>query len=80
MKKFAIIVSGGNGLRMQTDIPKQFLEINGKPILLHTLEKFAAADPNMEIVLVLNVDHQGIWSKIAKKFKLGNLEIMLDIL
>ena len=69
MKKFAIIVSGGNGSRMQTDIPKQFIEINGKPILLHTLEKFAAADPNMEIVLVLNVDHQGIWSKIANKFK-----------
>ncbi len=71
MKKFAIIVSGGNGSRMQTDIPKQFIEINGKPILLHTLEKFAAADPNMEIILVLNVDHQGIWNKIAKKFKVN---------
>ena len=38
---------------------------------LHTLEKFAAADPNMEIILVLNVDHQGIWNKIAKKFKVN---------
>jgi 2-C-methyl-D-erythritol 4-phosphate cytidylyltransferase len=69
LKKVAIIVSGGNGSRMQTDTPKQFLEINGKPILLHTLEKFFLAAADIEIFLVLNVDHQAQWNKIAKKFK-----------
>ena len=39
-KKTAIIVAGGKGERMNSEIPKQFLELAGKPILMHTLEKF----------------------------------------
>jgi len=40
MKLYALIVAGGSGRRMGTDIPKQFLEIAGKPILMHTIERF----------------------------------------
>jgi len=40
MTKFAIIVAGGSGTRMGKKMPKQFIEIGGKPILMHTIEKF----------------------------------------
>jgi len=43
-QKFAIIVSGGSGKRMGGDVPKQYMRIGGKPILMHTLEKFHAYD------------------------------------
>ena len=63
MKKYAIIVAGGNGSRMQSELPKQFLTINGKPILMYTLEKFAME--NIEILLVLNVDYHEYWNKLC---------------
>jgi len=53
MKKYAIIVAGGSGTRMNSEIPKQFLHIKHKPILMHTLEKFSIDD--IEIILVLNI-------------------------
>jgi 2-C-methyl-D-erythritol 4-phosphate cytidylyltransferase len=49
---FAIIVAGGSGLRMGSEIPKQFLPINGKPILIHTIEAFLQI-PNLQVILVL---------------------------
>jgi 2-C-methyl-D-erythritol 4-phosphate cytidylyltransferase len=54
MKKAAIIVAGGSGSRMKSDIPKQFLPLLGKPILMHTVEKFFNFDTEMELILVLN--------------------------
>lgn len=53
MKKFAVIVAGGNGLRMGTALPKQFLPLRGKPVLLYTLDAFLQAFPDLEIILVL---------------------------
>ena len=50
MKKVAIIVAGGQGIRMNSDIPKQFLLLNSSPVLIHTLLKFSHLD---EIILVL---------------------------
>ena len=50
MKSYAVIVAGGQGLRMGADRPKQFLEIGGKPILRHTIERFLDFDPEMEII------------------------------
>ena len=55
MKKFAVIVGGGKGIRLGSEIPKQFLLLNGKPVLFHTIEKFVGiAD---EIILVLPESH-----------------------
>jgi 2-C-methyl-D-erythritol 4-phosphate cytidylyltransferase len=65
LKKYAIIVAGGSGSRMQTELPKQFLEINGKPILMHTLEKFAM--DSIELILVLNVDYHEYWNNLCIK-------------
>jgi len=65
-KKYAIIVAGGNGSRMNSDLPKQFLLIHNKPILMHTLEKFAIDD--IEIILVLNVDFHEYWLNLCKEY------------
>lgn len=53
MKKTAIIVAGGTGQRMGTVVPKQFLAIEGKTILLHTIDQFVAAFSDMNFVIVL---------------------------
>lgn len=57
MKKYAVIVAGGSGLRMGTALPKQFLPLRGKPVLWHSLQTFLAAWPHLEIVLVLPQEH-----------------------
>ncbi len=57
MKKFAVIVAGGNGLRMGAFIPKQFLLLKGKPLLWYTLNTFLDVYDDMNIVLVLPEEH-----------------------
>jgi len=60
MKKFAVLVAGGNGTRMGSALPKQYLHLNNQPILLHTLKTFVAAFDDIHIILVLPqayVDH-----------------------
>ncbi len=57
MKKFAVIVAGGAGTRMGTAIPKQFLELQGKPVLWYTLNSFLQAFDDLEIILVLPENH-----------------------
>lgn len=52
-KKIAIIVAGGTGQRMGSVVPKQFLDIQGKPILLHTIDQFVAAFSDIQLVVVL---------------------------
>ena len=53
MEKYAVIVAGGSGLRMGTTIPKQFLQLRGKPVLWYTLTAFLDSFPDMQIILVL---------------------------
>jgi 2-C-methyl-D-erythritol 4-phosphate cytidylyltransferase len=66
MKYYAIIVAGGSGSRMQHKIAKQFLLLDGKPILMHTLEAFAACPLNPEILLVLNIHQHQYWEELCK--------------
>lgn len=54
MKKYAVLVAGGSGTRMGGAIPKQFLSLAGKPVLLHSIEKFLNAFYDIEIILVIN--------------------------
>ncbi len=67
-KRYAVIVAGGSGLRMGSDTPKQFLLINGKPILMHTINAFSALIPNPDIVLVLPHDHMALWKKLCEEY------------
>ena len=63
MRTIAIIVAGGSGTRFGAQIPKQFLELGGKPILMRTVEAFekALADGEHEIVVTLPADQIGVW-------------------
>jgi len=70
--KIAIIVAGGKGLRMQTIIPKQFIEILGKPVLMHTIEAFYRYDSAIQLIIVLPEYQIEFWKSLCKKhdFKL----------
>ena len=68
MKGSVIITAGGIGKRMGTDLPKQFLEIQGKPILLHCLEKFHSFDSTLEIIITLPADWMSYWTELLKTF------------
>ncbi|MBP5393910.1 MAG: 2-C-methyl-D-erythritol 4-phosphate cytidylyltransferase [Bacteroidaceae bacterium] len=68
MKTFAIIVAGGKGLRMGGDVPKQFLPIGGKPVLMHTIEAFREALDNVQIVLVLPAEQHDYWLQLCKDY------------
>jgi len=67
MKKFVIIVAGGSGSRMGSEIPKQFLELCGKPVLMHTIQVFHDFDPECKIILVLPEDQQLFWKGLCLK-------------
>ena len=69
MKKYIIIVAGGKGLRMGGEIPKQFLPICGKPVLMRTLETFHEFDAAMHIVLVLPVSQQTYWKDLCQEYR-----------
>ena len=66
-KNFVIIVAGGKGLRMGTEIPKQFICIDGLPILMRTIMRFREYDKNLNIILVLPKDQQSFWLSLCKK-------------
>lgn len=64
MKKYAIIVAGGTGKRMGESLPKQFLKLGGTPILIHTLQAFQAADPEIELILTLPQEEIQFWDEL----------------
>lgn len=67
MCKYAIIVAGGKGERMGENIPKQFLELNGKPILMHTIEQFYSTYPEAQIILALPENQLDFWEELCYK-------------
>ena len=69
MKKHIIIVAGGKGLRMGGDVPKQFLPVCGKPVLMRTLEAFHTYDSSIHLVLVLPVSQQAYWKELCQFYQ-----------
>lgn len=67
-KEYALIVAGGKGTRIKSNVPKQFIELNGKPILLHTVEAFYRYSKSLAVILVLAEDDFEIWKGICRKF------------
>ena len=65
---YIIIVAGGKGLRMGSDIPKQFLPIGGKPVLMRTLERFREYSAELQIILVLPEAQQAYWRELCKQY------------
>lgn len=69
MSKVAVIVvAGGSGRRMGADLPKQFLVLDGKPILMHTLSHFAEALEDCRIILVLPESHVDYWEQLCTEY------------
>ena len=66
MYRTALIVAGGKGLRMGSELPQQFLPIGGKPVLMHTLEAFHRFDKRMQLILVLPREQQGFWRELCE--------------
>lgn len=66
MPKYALIVAGGSGQRMQSQTPKQFLLLGNKPILQHTLEAFHAFDPTIHLILVLPAEQIAHWKELRQ--------------
>lgn len=68
-KEYALIVAGGKGTRIKSKLPKQFLELNGMPILLHTIEAFFRYSDEIQIILVLPENDFPIWESICERFQ-----------
>jgi len=66
-EKYAIIVSGGTGNRMESKLPKQFLELKGLPILMHSISAFHKNADAIKIILVLSELHLKIWEDLCIK-------------
>lgn len=65
MNKYAIIVAGGSGARMQAEAPKQFMLLNKKPVILYSIEAFYNYSSEIKLILVLHPDYIRIWDKIC---------------
>ncbi len=68
MQLYVVIVAGGSGKRMGAEVPKQFLELAGRPVLMHTIERFKAFDESIEIITVLPENQLRNWVELQKKY------------
>lgn len=67
-QEYALIVAGGKGTRLKSAVPKQFLEVSGKPVLLHTLESFYRYSGQIQVILVLPEQEMQAWAEISARF------------
>ena len=68
MTDYVVVVAGGKGLRMGSDIPKQFLPVGGKPVLMRTLERFREYAADLQIILVLPKAQQDYWHQLCREY------------
>lgn len=78
MDNYVLIVAGGKGLRMGGDIPKQFLPIGGKPILMRTIDAFRSVLDDVKIVLVLPADQHDYWQELCRKHDFRSPELIAN--
>lgn len=71
--KAVIIVAGGKGLRMKSALPKQFMELAGKPVLMHTIDCFYRFDNEIKIILVLPANHIEFWGSLCDDHKFSTV-------
>ncbi|HSL86631.1 MAG TPA: 2-C-methyl-D-erythritol 4-phosphate cytidylyltransferase [Bacteroidales bacterium] len=68
MKKYAVIVAAGSGKRMGSEIPKQFLELAGKPVLMHSIGQFREYDDKTNIIVVLPQEQIPFWKSLLERY------------
>lgn len=78
MTDYIIIVAGGKGLRMGSDIPKQFLPIGGKPVLMRTIERFHHFSEALQIILVLPKAQQAYWHELCEQYQFDMPYMLAD--
>ena len=78
MTQYALIVAGGKGLRMGSELPKQFLSIGGKPVLMHTLDTFYTYNPEIRMILVLPYNQQNYWRKLCEEHCFSLPHVVVD--
>ncbi len=78
MTDYIIIVAGGKGLRMGGDVPKQFLSVAGRPILMRTIERFRSALETLRIILVLPKDQQPFWHELCEVHQFREPYLLAD--
>lgn len=71
MKTYVVILGGGVGQRMGSTIPKQFIPLLGKPIIMHTIQNFRDFDPKIEVIVALPEAHITLWKDLCNEFKFG---------
>ena len=71
MKKAVIIVAAGSGSRMGGEMPKQYLQLQGRPLIVHNLERFQRFDPDMKLVVVLAPTHKELWEQMASSYEIA---------
>ena len=71
MKKAVIVVAAGTGSRMGGEIPKQYLQLQGKPLIVHSLERFRIFDPQMKFVVVLAPAHKELWEQFVATYAIA---------
>ena len=78
LKKYAIIVAGGTGTRMQGNVLKQFMVLNGKLIIQYSIEAFYAFDPSILIIIVIHPDFTVQWQQLCLKYKIAIPHIVAE--
>jgi 2-C-methyl-D-erythritol 4-phosphate cytidylyltransferase len=68
-RRYAIIVAGGSGTRMNSPVPKQFLKLDGRPVLMHTISRFLETGLSIEIILVLHHSQIGFWEQLCHDYQ-----------
>ncbi len=68
MKRYIIVVAGGKGLRMGSNVPKQFMLLNGKPLVMTTIENLCAMDVTLRVILVLPKEQLQLWDELCAEY------------
>ena len=78
IKRYLVIVAGGKGERMGTDIPKQFLSVCSKPVIMHTVQKFMDFDPAIEKILVIHPDWAVYWKSVSEEYNFKTFDHIVE--
>lgn len=78
VREYALVVAGGKGTRIPGTLPKQFLPLKGRPILLHTLDAFHRYNTQLPVVLVLPADDRDTWVRITQEHQVHNSITLVD--
>lgn len=78
MRRFVLVVAGGKGLRMGRELPKQFIPLRGKPVLMHTLEAFYRWDAAAALVVVLPAEHRSYWEMLCREIGCRVPHVLVD--